>query len=188
MIAIICISLVMVINLHRYLHARHQRRLAEARLEITKVITEMERCMLRTEHKLTVGDIFHDVLYPQMVQMQYVRKFKVPWKFWARPSNFKEIRERLVPEITNETPLGKLFSAYSRASFKAFKNNRPFASLLFLGWVLMFAGGLGVLCICVLSLLGVVKATIGFTEFASQIYLACLGDGNEWVVSRRCST
>ena len=166
-----CILLAFLVNLPMVLRARNRLRYAEAKLEIAGVITEMEKLMLGSDLKL--GDICHDHIYQNMLQAHYAFKYSVPWVFWKKKPNFELIRKRLHSEMSGNTPLGKLLIRHGNANFKAFRNNRPIASIGFMMWVLIFAGGLSVLVIGLLSVSKAAKAFKNFNQLASESYIVC---------------
>ncbi len=51
-------SILMIVAISTWLHAHHRRMVAQARLDISKVVLEMETVMLKEDIK--VGDICHD--------------------------------------------------------------------------------------------------------------------------------
>lgn len=178
-----CFLLAVLINLPMFFHARHRRRLAEARLEIARVATEMEKIMLEGHVKL--GDLCHDKIYQLVLESLYARTYCVPWNFWKKsPTHIIEMRKRFQDEIAQKTEIGKLLLRFARADLKAFKNNRPLGSMCFVLWVMIFAGGISVLLMALamllLGFLGVftaVKAWKTFKKtwgnFIAESYIAC---------------
>ena len=190
-IIIECLLLAILFNVPMLLHALHRRRFAAAKLEISRVVTEMELLMLRGDD-LKLGDICHDQIYQRMLKTQYATRFTVPWKFWQLPEDFAIIRKRIHHETSKKTPLGKLLIRHNYACFQAFRNNRPGASLVFMLWVLVFAGGTSVLLIglrgFLLGLVGIVlaqnsaqkawhnfkqKGWQNYKQLTSECYAAC---------------
>lgn len=132
-----------LLNLPVIYRAKRMRRLAEARLEIAKVVTEMEKRMLSGD--LKVGEVCHDALYKDMVRCQAASGYRVSLSL-SRPSvPEQELRKRLHEEIANHDGVGALLKRYIVAHFRAFRQQRPFMSLMFLFWVAaVIAGILGV--------------------------------------------
>jgi hypothetical protein len=161
--------LAILVNLPMVFRARHQLRLAEARLEIARTITEMEKLMM--DSTLKMGEVCHDRIYQNMLKSQYATKYFTPWKFWRRQSDFEEVRKKLHEEMSKNTPLAKLLVRYGNADFKAFRNSRPCASFIFLLWVLAFAGGFLILLIGLFSTVKISEAWCKFKQRASETYV-----------------
>jgi hypothetical protein len=177
LIILFCMAFVVLINLPMVFNSYHNRRYAEAKLEIAKCVTEMEMLMLNGELKL--GDVCHDRIYQNMLCSQYAKRYGTPWKFWKPQPQIKEIRERLHAEMSQKTPLAKLLTRYGAANYKAFRNNRPAASFCFLLWVLIFAGGFLILILSLLSAIKITRSAVkigsGFSKFkqrAAEAYVA----------------
>ena len=172
-IIIFSVALAILLNLPIVLRARHRRRLAEARLEIARTMTEMERLMLRGHIKL--GDLCHDKFYHVMLESLYAKRYVAPWKFWSLSSikEVKAVRARFQEEVKKQSEIGKLLQRYAKADVKAFKNNRPVIYVLFIMWVMIFSGGVVVLLSGLLMLLvgifGVVTAVNAWKKFRKTI-------------------
>ena len=167
-----CLLMAILFNVPMVFRAYHRRRFAEAKLEISRVVTEMELLMLEGDG-LRLGDICHDHIYQNMLKAQYATRYSVPWRFWNKAENFEIIRKRLHHEMSQNTQLGKLLIRYGNASFQAFRNNRPGASLGFMFWVLMFAGGISVLFIGLIGIVSAKKGWKNFKQLASESYVVC---------------
>jgi hypothetical protein len=175
---LLCFLMAVLMNLPMFLHSYHRRRYSEAKLEIARVVTEMETLMLHSE--LKIGDICHDHIYQNMVRAHYAFKYSVPWTFWRRPADYKIVRQKVHDELSRNTRLATLLARYTNADFKAFRSNRPAASFGFMLWVLIFAGGLGVLVIGLISIFTAKKAWGNYKkvwgnykQLASELYVAC---------------
>ncbi len=172
-IILFCAALAVLVNLPKVLRSYHERRFAAAKLEIVLTVTEMEKLML--ESTLTLGDVCHDRIYQNMLRSQYATRYIAPWKFWKPQPRQQEIRKRLHVEMSQNTPLAKLLIRYGNANFKAFRNNRPFASFCFILWVLLFAGGLIILVMGLFSALKISQVWKKFWQRATEEYVVTSG-------------
>ena len=112
------VALAILLNLPIVLRARHRRRLAEARLEIARTMTEMENLMLHGHIKL--GDLCHDKIYHMMLASLYAKRYCPAWKFWSLSSikEVKAVRDRFQDEVKNQSDIGKLLQRYAKADVK----------------------------------------------------------------------
>jgi hypothetical protein len=172
MMIIVGFALALVLNLPIYMHYRHKRKLAEARLEIAKVVTEMDELMLSGE-TLQVGDLCHDKIYQWMLSANYCERFRAKWQFWKRPSaELVEMRDRIASEIDRETEVGKLLTRYVMAQYRAFVYNRPVASICFRLWLLTLAGGIVILLAGMFSILKIMQTWERFNRYRAETYVA----------------
>lgn len=184
-IILFCVLLAIILNMPIVFHARHLRRLAEAKLEIARVVTEMEKLMLNGHIKL--GELCHDKVYHTMLASQYSSRYSAPWKiwtFWVCAKEIQAVRTRIQEEVKTNPEIGSLLQRFASANVKAFKNNRPIVFVWFALWVLIFAGGLSVLMarlrVYLLSLIGIFTAVKAWSNFKKTIsnyvadsYIAC---------------
>ena len=160
------------------LRAYNRRRLAEARLEIACIVTEMDQFMLNG--KLKLGELCHDRLYHGMLSSQYSDTYKVKWKFWHRPEKFLEHRAKLQSELENNSELSRLLQNFMGAHFKAFRNRHPFAGFYFSVWVALYAGGMSCLFF---ALCGIVQLLIYQKEIKAWTKFKQLNFQSFFVVS-----
>lgn len=142
-LVIIVIVLTAALAFSRMMHAKHARRYAAARLEIARVVVEMDRLM--ESGKIRLGHRTHDLLYPLMLRSQYREQWKMPWKFWQVPRAHRERWTVIEDEVKNQPEVRKLLERFSKAAWSAYLNKRPVCSLWFILWVTLCFGGLGAL-------------------------------------------
>jgi hypothetical protein len=170
---IFSVALAILLNLPIVLRARHQRRLAEARLELARTMTEMEKLMLHGHIKL--GDLCHDKIYHMMLESLYAKRYCPAWKFWnlSKIKDVKAVRDRFQDEVKKQSDIGKLLQRYAKADLKAFQNNRPAIYILFVLWVMVFSGGavvlLSGLLMLLFGILGIVTAVNAWEKFRKTI-------------------
>jgi len=166
-----CVTLAVAFNLPIVLRSYRLRRFAQAKLDIVRTVNEMEKLMLNGS--LTLGGVCHDRIYQNMLQSQYANGYRAPWKFWKFfTPEMQEMQTKLHEEMNGNTPLAQLLTRYGQANFKAFRCNRPIASFFFMWWVLLFAGGLTVLVIGVLSIVKINEAWRNFKQRSAEVYVA----------------
>ncbi len=113
----------------RQLRLRH---LAEARRDIAKSVTEMERLMLKGDIQL--GDVSHDFLFQKMRAVQYADDYEVDWTVLKKPSDkARDIAKKLEHELDQEDcPFANNLRQFLTAYFKAFRSRRPFISRFYI--------------------------------------------------------
>jgi len=130
-------------------HARHQRRVAQAKLDISKVILEMDEMMLKGE--ITLGDVCHDHIYEMMLASQRANKYDInwtPWRFFRSRSHVESLKAFVVAmqeEMKRNPKVEELFSRYIRADFCVFRFSRPIIAIVFTVWVAFCIVGLAVI-------------------------------------------
>jgi hypothetical protein len=154
-----------------FLREKHLRRLAEARLEVARVVTQLEKMML--DGRIKAGQVCHDKVHRAMVRSQYAERYSAAWKLWRRPTpDFWKFRKQLHEETSDQPDLRELMARHLYATFRAFRNARPFASVCFVIWVAVFAGGFGVLLVGIWGIKRATKAWQDFKQLAAESYVS----------------
>lgn len=125
-----------------WFRAYNAKRLALARLDIAKVVLEMDELMLAGETK--AGDVCHDRIYGLMMQSQRATRYDINWRPWEHKHSVAEMRgflDSLKKEIEKNPKIGELCITYIRADFCAFRNSRPIMALIFSIWIGFCLGG-----------------------------------------------
>lgn len=185
--------LVTLVNTMQWVHARHRRRAAQARLEIARTVTRLEEKLLSGE--VAAGNVCHDRIFKRMLEIQYAERLGVKWKWWQKLTPEQEQERRFLhTEMAAGTELGNILRQYAMAVMSSFRNQRPYVALVFLGWLSFSVGGLlaalgGVWALASAGLFGLkllgglkrlveplfAKATIAWNEhnaFVQEVYLA----------------
>jgi hypothetical protein len=135
---VVCTALGVLLNAPRYLRQRRLLRLAKAKLEVTKVVNEMNLLMLHGHIK--AGNTCHDIVYPVMVETQYDGRFSVTWRFWRPPTDTTRERQQAIhDEINKRTQLGTLLKRFVVAKVECFHYQQPFVFFCFLLWLIFVA-------------------------------------------------
>lgn len=176
-IAAICTIIALLVNAPLILHERRLRKLASAKLEVTKTVNEINQLMLTGEIKM--GELCHDKVYPIMLSTQYDGRFYATWKLWKPPTEAsKNLRLALHQEITKGTPLGNILNRFASAKFSCFRRQQPLMFYCFSIWVLFVAGGFLLLLMGVVS---AITARVAWRNFRQRFALAKLNQLlSEW--------
>lgn len=129
-------SIIIIITTATWLHAYHRKMFAQARLDISKVILEMDKLMVSGE--ITAGNICHDHIYERMLQSQRARRYDINWRPWNTKRPIEELKSFVKDmhcELERHPKVASLFAQYIRSDFCAFKNNRPFMAIVFAIWI-----------------------------------------------------
>ncbi|MGO9585558.1 MAG: hypothetical protein ACLP2Y_05115 [Limisphaerales bacterium] len=171
LIILFCVTLAVALNLPMVLRSSRLRRFAQAKLDIVRTVNEMDKLMLNGD--LTLGSVCHDRVYQNMLRSQYATHYIAPWRFWKFfTPEMRDVQKGVHAEMSGNTPLSQLMARYGDANFRAFRYNRPFASVMFMWWVLIFAGGLTILFVGVFSLLKIKEAWKNFKRRSEELYVA----------------
>jgi hypothetical protein len=169
MLAALCV--VVLLGLWTWWREKHLRRLAEAKLEIAKGVTQLDKLML--EGKIKMGELCHDELYRALRNDVYNDRFVAPLRFLTPPGpGFREFRTKLQKELEQQNEVRHLVRRHMFAEMKAFRNAHPYVWYLFVLWVLICAGGIGVLWVGLKSAQHLVKVWGQFKELAAESYLS----------------
>ncbi len=153
---------IVAISVLRVQRAAHRRRLAAARLELARVVLEMDRLM--STGKIRLGHCTHDHLYPVMLRSQACDRWTVPWRFWRRSSEYTRRWTEIEKEVKQQPVVNELLARFRRAAWSAFMNDRPILSLVFVAWVMSCLGGL-------LLLVRAILASFSFAEGCRKLRL-----------------
>ena len=175
------ILLLVLFSVLYVLREKRLRRAAQARLEIAKVVTNYEKLLLEGKIPLT-DPVCHNHFHDYMLSLQYSRRLGVNWKFIFHMSSEKsrEMKKRLDHEMRQKTEIGELLRNHNLASYKAFVNERPIASMFF--WLLVFisAGGALMAFGALLAILGALLTIHSFIEVARRKHQEILINTAKW--------
>lgn len=138
----VSITLAALIGLPAFLRERQRRRLAEAKLNMSRIVTRMEELMLSGDFE--DGEVCHDHVFKVMVRLQSARKYEMHWNFLHIPSR-KELlfRRHLHSEISRKgTEVAELIANFGMNAFSAYRYRHPLAFYFFILRGLIFFGGL----------------------------------------------
>lgn len=135
----IVVCLVLLANLLAYFKARRTRRLAEARLEMAKVVLKMQGLM--AEGHIKDGQVCHDLLYAAMFRAQSEEHHRIAWQFRLVSEEERAFRRQLHNEIKSNAEIGQLLNRFTWAYYVAFRNQNPMLGLAFLAYFLFLLGG-----------------------------------------------
>jgi hypothetical protein len=180
---------VLLLNALILIRAKRLRRLAQARLDIVRAVTEMEGLMMKGV--IQRGDAVHDEFFDALLASQYTAGYGVRWKFWHANEKMKAVRKMLLAEIAKQTEVGKLVSRLARAHYRAFENRHPLTSIVFALWVVACAGGLLVFLGGLLGYLGLKtafrKGAAGFKQVVAVVYTSYeMSEGGAATAYKRC--
>lgn len=122
---VICVTSLFIINLLRYFYARRQRRGAEAKLRIARLITKME--ILMRDGSVTGGELCHD-LFPRLMFKNQTNNYKLTLKglLTTPPKEVKQLINKFEKELMQKDgEIQKLVSQFLDASFLSFRYSQP---------------------------------------------------------------
>ena len=155
---------------------KNLRRAAQARLEVTRVVTQIEQLMLKG--KLTNGEVCHDHLYRSMFRAQFPAfKFSVSTMCRLPNEEARKFVANLKKEIQSKAPeVQKLIDTFLEANLRVFRFSQPFAYGLFLGWIALCRGGLRLIWGTLLLTLKGIETYQKFKTLAGELALALSDD------------
>lgn len=161
---------ILIIAVSTWLHAYHRRMVAQARLDIARIVLEMDKLMLAGEIKL--GDVCHDHVYKAMMAAQRAQKYDIDWSPWARKQDVEKARKfvaNMDREMREHPQLKNLLLGFRRSVFCAFRHSRPVMAFVFSLWILTCLIGLKSIMVVLQGILKIHSAQKNWEKFKTTV-------------------